>query len=91
MNFQDWKPYLLSPRLARANYRGGRTFVFGGCGFFLVYLMAKAMGYMMIWSVALMWDFMVLMTYGMVWLYAAPITWLVRAIKNKRAARRVAA
>lgn len=91
MNWTAWKPYLLSPKLARANFRGGRGFVFGGCGFFLVYLMAKATGYMMIWSVALMWDSMVLMTYGMAWLYIVPITYAVRWIKRKREARAAAA
>lgn len=84
MNFHDWKPYLLSPRLARSSGRRRTTFLVGGFGFMLFLLLARSFGVLTIWSGALMWDLMVLTTFGVIWFYVAPTKLAVRAIRRRR-------
>lgn len=86
MNFKSWQPLLLSPRLARNQRRPRRRVIYGGVGFFMLYLLARGTGLMMFWSAAFFWDLMVFMAFGIAWLYVVPCQQTVRYVRQRREA-----
>jgi hypothetical protein len=63
VNFQDCKPYLLTPKLGRSRrYRS--TFIFGGTGFMIFLFVVWAMLAVSVLMLAMMWDMCVLTVFG---------------------------
>jgi hypothetical protein len=95
VNFQAYRPYLLTDRLlkARAPARRGGPVLFMGCGFYLFYVCARALGYIMLIELTLMWDVLVISMFACVWAGWATwrgsyllTRWTVRKVRARREA-----